>query len=164
MAAKKEHGFSVQGSFERVFDAAARATQHCGWRLDVSQPQTGSLRAIHGMNLMTYGEKIDVSVRPRPDGVCDVWVKSECRGIQMVDYGRNRKNIDAFVSALMTELQAPPQTWQPTPQQPAQAPWPGPPPAAPMPAGQGSGRFCSACGAPGQVTDRFCRGCGEPAS
>ncbi len=162
MAAKKEHGFSVNGSFERVFDAAARATQRCGWRLEYTQPQTGSMRAIHGMNLLTYGEKIDVSVRPRPDGACDVWVKSECRGIQMLDYGRNSKNISAFSGALMAELQqAPSPAWQPAPQQPAT--W-QPAPQQPAPAAQGGGRFCVKCGAPGELTDRFCRVCGEPAS
>lgn len=148
MAAKKEQGFSVPGSFDHVYGAAVRAAQRCGWRLDHTAPQSGALRAVHGVNLFTYGEKIDVAVRPRPDGACDVWVKSECRGIQMVDYGRNGKNIALFSSALMTELQASTMpAWQP-------------PPASPAP----SARFCSACGSAAEASDRFCRICGARSS
>ena len=56
------------------------------------------------MGLRSWGENITIV---SADGRADI--KSSCRGIQLVDYGKNKANVNALFSALEQLLPSQPQ-------------------------------------------------------
>ena len=61
------------------------------WNL--SYTSESGLLAYTSFSMMSYGEEIKITVSGK-----DVKLKSECTGSQMFDYGRNRGNIESFIS------------------------------------------------------------------
>lgn len=58
------------------------------------------VQAKVGMGWASWGEKISVHIAPGPGGTA-VHVRSECAfPLQLVDYGKNRKNVEHIVQGL----------------------------------------------------------------
>jgi len=54
------------------------------------------------MGMRSWGEKITITVGA--DGRTDI--KSACRGIQLIDYGKNKANVNALFAAIGQSLPA----------------------------------------------------------
>lgn len=96
MPASYQGSMTVPAPRNEVFEACVRAVPQCGFRLVQSDPETGEIQARSSMGLRSWGEKISINVGA--GGRVDI--RSVCRGIQMVDYGKNKANVNALLSAL----------------------------------------------------------------
>ena len=92
---------SYQGSMtfpagrDEIFQACIKAVSQCGFRIVESNQETAQIRASTRMGLRSWGENITIiSAGGRAD------IKSSCRGIQVIDYGKNKANVNALFSAL----------------------------------------------------------------
>ncbi len=187
MGAKAENQKIYPVSIE-YFAAKTRAIGASGLNLSLKSenpmPDGVWFRILHGMSAASYGEKITVTLKALP-GQTSVHIHSEC-GLptQLVDYGKNRKNVEAIFAyfeqgiesapaapAVQTVAPAPQQTPAPEPQ-PTPAPQPEPVPApalqpatapqpAPAPQPVRTHVFCASCGAKNNINANFCYGCGR---
>lgn len=81
---------------DEVFQACMKAVSQCGFRIARSNPESGQIEARAGMGLLSWGENITMTVST--EGRVDI--KSSFPKIQLIDYGKNRANVDALFSAL----------------------------------------------------------------
>lgn len=100
---KTSTGFPASGS--DVYQACLTAVPQCGFSIQSSNPSTGQIDARARMGVRSWGENITIAVSQ--DGRVDI--TSACRGIQMVDYGKNKANVEKIVSALTALLPPRPQ-------------------------------------------------------
>jgi hypothetical protein len=105
MPASYESYMTFPSGKDEVFQASLRAVQQCGFRIAESDPEAGRIGARTKMGVRSWGEIVTIAVTP--DGRTDI--KSSCRGIQMVDYGKNKANVNALFSAIGQLLPSPPQ-------------------------------------------------------
>ena len=119
--------------------------------------QNGSIwfRIHHGMSMASYGEKITVTVAPAQGGT-SIHILAQC-GLptQVIDYGKNKKNVAAIFRYIEDGMNAAPpaQQYAAQPvQQPVQQPV-----AQPAP---GAVKYCPNCGAPNNPQSNFCIQCG----
>lgn len=96
MPASHKGSMAFPASGSRVFQACLQAVPQCKFRVVSSNPESGEIHARASMGFRSWGENIAINVSG--DGRVDI--KSSCRGIQLVDYGKNRANVDALFSAL----------------------------------------------------------------
>jgi hypothetical protein len=82
-------------SRDEIFQACIKAVPQCGFRIVESSPGAGQIKAKTTMGLRSWGENIIII---SADGRADI--KSSCRGIQVIDYGKNKANVNALFSAL----------------------------------------------------------------
>jgi hypothetical protein len=96
MPASREGSLTFSASRDEVYQASMKAAAQCGFHVAESDQESGRIKATTGMSLRSWGEKITISVGA--DGTASI--KSSCRGIQLIDYGKNKANVNAFLSAL----------------------------------------------------------------
>lgn len=96
MPASYQSSMTVPAPRNEVFEACLKAVPQAGFRLLQSNPEAGQIQARASMGLRSWGENISISVGP--DGRVDV--RSACRGIQMIDYGKNKSNVSKLFAAL----------------------------------------------------------------
>lgn len=96
MPASRQGSMAFSAGRDEVFQASMKALSQCGFHVAESNPEAGQIKATTGMGLRSWGEKITISVSA--DGRADI--TSSCRGIQLIDYGKNKANVNAFLSAL----------------------------------------------------------------
>lgn len=127
--------------------------------------QNGTIwfRIHHGMSMASYGEKITVTVAP-VNGGTSIHILSQCgMPTQIIDYGKNKKNVAAIFRYLEDGMQSAPPAQQYAPQPaPVQQQIPAQQPAEPQqisnPANQI--RYCTNCGTPNSSESNFCIQCG----
>jgi len=105
MPASHESSMTFPAGRDEVFQACLQAISQCGFRVLGSNREAGQIDARARMSLRSWGENITVTIRD--GGIVDI--KSSCRGIQVIDYGKNRANVNALFSALGTFLPSQPQ-------------------------------------------------------
>jgi hypothetical protein len=105
MPASHESSMTFPASRDEVFQACMTAVPQCGFRIAESNPEAGRIEARTSMGLRSWGEKITINIGA--EGRADI--KSSCRGIQVVDYGKNKANVNALFSAIGQLLQPQPQ-------------------------------------------------------
>jgi hypothetical protein len=103
MPANHKASATFAASKDEIFQACLKAAQQCGFNVTASDPEAGQIAATTKMGVRSWGEKIAISVSA--DGRTDV--SSTCRGIQLVDYGKNKQNVNAFLSGLTSLLPSP---------------------------------------------------------
>jgi hypothetical protein len=96
MPASHESSMTFPAGGDEVFQACMKAASDCGFRIAESNPEAGQIEARTKMGLRSWGEIITVTISA--GGRADI--KSSCRGIQIVDYGKNKANVNALFSAL----------------------------------------------------------------
>jgi hypothetical protein len=106
MPASREDSRTFSAGRDEVYQASMEAASRCGFNIAESNPEAGQIKATTRMGLRSWGENITISVSA--DGRADI--KSSCRGIQLIDYGKNKANVNAFFAALQPLL--PPQPAQ----------------------------------------------------
>jgi hypothetical protein len=95
MPASHQSSMAVSAERIEVFDACLKAVDQCGFRVVASNRETGQVEARTKIGIRSWGETVTIMVA---EGTVDI--KSSCRGIQMVDYGKNKANVNALFSAL----------------------------------------------------------------
>ena len=105
MPASYQSSMAASAGRSEVFEACLKAVDQCGFRVVASNPEAGQIEARTKMGIRSWGEIITITVGA--EGT--VGIKSSCRGIQMVDYGKNKANVNALSSALGTLMPRPPQ-------------------------------------------------------
>ncbi len=101
MPASHQGSMTFPAGRDNVFQACLQAVSQSGFRVLGSSQETGRIDARSGAGLRSWGENIAVTVS---DGG-RVDIKSSCRGIQVIDYGKNKANVNALFSALSAALQ-----------------------------------------------------------
>jgi hypothetical protein len=87
---------------DQLFQACVNAVSQCGFKLGAVDPGSGHITATAGMGMKSWGEKITITVGA--EGRTDI--TSTCRGIQLVDYGKNKANLNALFAAIGQSLPA----------------------------------------------------------
>ena len=105
MPASYESHMTFPSGKDEVFQACMKAVPQCGFRIAESDPEAGRIGARTKMGMRSWGEIVTISITA--DGRTDI--KSSCRGIQMVDYGKNKANVNALFAAIGQFLPPPPQ-------------------------------------------------------
>ena len=90
----------VHRTFLRVLESLP------GFHIRFSDPTTGRVKAARGMNLATWGETVDVTVRSLGPGITAVTVSSHLR-FGLFDWGRNRGNVDQILGSAGVVLPRP---------------------------------------------------------
>lgn len=106
MPASHQRSMTFPAGRDEVFRACMKAVSQCGFRIAESNPEAGQIEARAGMSMRSWGERITITT----SAAGRVDIKSSCRGIQLVDYGKNKANVNALFSAL--GLLMPPQPQQ----------------------------------------------------
>ena len=77
---------------------------HPGGRVVSADPASGTILGATRMGLRSYGERIEISIRPTGPGRTHVSVTSKLRFVQLVDWGKNRTNVDLIMGAARARL------------------------------------------------------------
>lgn len=80
------------GSPDATRTAILGAFQTLGWKYTILGPDRCEARVP--VNILSWGETLTVEF----GGVNTVTITSKCRGIQVVDWGKNRQNVNQFLS------------------------------------------------------------------
>ena len=104
MVASHQDSVTFPASPDQVFDACTKAVPYCGFRVAAADPARGHIEAKSSIGFRSWGENITITVGP--DGRTDI--RSACRGIQLVDYGKNKANVTALLTAIGQLLQRQP--------------------------------------------------------
>lgn len=105
MPASHQNSAVFSAGRDEVFRACLEAVSQCGFRTVGSDPEAGRIQARSRMGLRSWGENITITVGA--GGKVDI--TSSCRGIQIIDYGKNKANVSGLFSALAPLLPPPPQ-------------------------------------------------------
>jgi hypothetical protein len=105
MPVSRQSSMTFSAGRDEVFQACIKAVSQCGFRIVESNPEAAQIKARTRVGLRSWGENITIIVSA--DSTVDI--KSSCRGIQVVDYGKNKANINALFSALGQLLPSGPQ-------------------------------------------------------
>jgi hypothetical protein len=119
MAISSEGATEFAAPYPVVFDAVCRAAQAEGMTVVGADPATGVVRVSAGMSAFSWGENADVHVWGAGEGRTGVQVRSALK-FGLVDWGRNKRNIDRLFARVGDVLAAgppppPPAGWHPDP-------------------------------------------------
>jgi len=94
--ASYQHGMNFPAGVDEVFQACVKAVSQCGFRIAGSDPESGQVEARAKISMRSWGEKIIITT----SAAGRVDIKSTCFLIQVVDWGKNKDNVNALFSAL----------------------------------------------------------------
>jgi hypothetical protein len=87
-----------------VLDAFAQALPPAGFRVSTVDPGRGMVFAVRGTSAWSWGENVTVQLgQPAPDQPTEARIHSAL-AFGLVDWGRNRKNIDLILTAVTGHL------------------------------------------------------------
>lgn len=87
-----------------VFDKAVETVVELGWRVTMAQPDPGIIQGHTPMSLASWREDLNISVLDLGTG--QVRVQMSSRAHQVIDWGKNAKNIQGFFQRLDTRLKS----------------------------------------------------------
>jgi hypothetical protein len=96
MTASHQRSMTFAAGSDEVFQACMKAVSQCGFRIAESNPEAGQIKARVRMSMRSWGEHITITT----SAAGRVDIKSSCRWIQLIDYGKNKANVNALFSAL----------------------------------------------------------------
>ncbi|MDQ4004871.1 MAG: hypothetical protein M3135_01025 [Actinomycetota bacterium] len=94
-------------------------------KVKTADPNTGRIIAGSGMSMASWGEEVIIDVWEHAPGWAGVRVTSQLKA-QLVDWGKNKKNIAKIFDAITGAVGVPPQPLPQQQQSPAQQPPPAP--------------------------------------
>lgn len=107
MAASAEKTLFIDVPYDKVFAMILTVMSNIGIKSYTCDPATKIYTGNTGMNLASYGEDLMIAVMPTVKGSA-VRIRSECSmATQVVDWGKNKKNIERFAQELSRLLGAP---------------------------------------------------------
>ncbi|MCU1370109.1 MAG: hypothetical protein JWO77_1303 [Ilumatobacteraceae bacterium] len=125
MATKAELAIDLPVPSDQAFDATYRALGTLGFGVVNADPAAGIISAKSSVDLMSWGENLELFVQPVTAISSTVIVRSALK-FGLVDWGKNKKNVAKVEAAIRAQLGA-------LPGAPAGAPAPPPPPLPPPP-------------------------------
>ena len=96
MPASHQRSMTFPAGKDEVFQACMKAVSQCGFRIAESHPEAGQIEARAKIGMRSWGERITITT----SAAGKVDIQSTCRWIQIVDYGKNKANVNALFSAL----------------------------------------------------------------
>jgi hypothetical protein len=85
-----------------VFKEAINVLNALGFKIENCDESNGAIEAKKGASFRSYGEHIKISVTSS-NGESQVQVESQVK-YQVVDYGKNRENVQKILTELDTEF------------------------------------------------------------
>jgi hypothetical protein len=113
VAMSKSETRVVPGTYDNVFRAVCDAARAEAMTLKSAEPGTGLIRLSSLASMATWGENLDVNLRPAASGV-EVTIHSSLK-FGLVDWGRNRENIEKLFRRVAGLLTATSGAWLPDP-------------------------------------------------
>jgi hypothetical protein len=96
---------SIPHAYPQVFQACVQVVANSRFRISTADPERGKIFASRGMSWLSYGEDLAIQVwQQAPDAPCGLEITSTLI-YGLVDWGRNRKNVEAIVAALPSLLE-----------------------------------------------------------
>jgi hypothetical protein len=117
VAISKTRSHVFPGHYDNVFRAVCDAAQAEAMTVSVADPGSGFVKMSSGMNLATWGENLEVRLRPVAADAVEVTVTSALK-FGLVDWGKNSTNVERVFRRLSERLAAPSGptgAWQPDP-------------------------------------------------
>ena len=90
--------------YAAVFDVVVAVLPRLPATISGADPATGIVTATTGAGMRSWGERLTVTVWEPAPGSTSVTIRSQTT-FQLVDWGKNKKNIDAFTTALASYLE-----------------------------------------------------------
>lgn len=97
MPRKYESNRRYSTSPDILFIKCQEAVGICGFELKNTIPSLSRIEARVGMSIWSFGENLSIQVAKDSS----VWVSSQCTS-QIIDYGKNRRNVERFFMTLTT--------------------------------------------------------------
>jgi rhomboid protease GluP len=97
--ASYETEIEVTGSHIDIRDAILRSFELLSWPFNSDESVNFITARVHS-SLASWGEEFTVSLAEEPV----ISLKSSCRGIQVLDWGKNKRNVEKFVEVFNTRL------------------------------------------------------------
>jgi hypothetical protein len=94
------------GEYRDVFDAVVRAVRVEGMTVTLADGAVGVVGVSSPMSAFSWGEDAEVRVWQAQPGVIGVGMQSKLK-FGLVDWGRNKKNLDRLFARVQAELDAP---------------------------------------------------------
>lgn len=94
MPASKVETRVVSAPYDGVFQAVCAAAAAEAMTVTLADPAAGVVQISRGVSLATWGENLDVRLRPVPSGT-EVTINSALK-FGLVDWGKNQQNIDTL--------------------------------------------------------------------
>jgi hypothetical protein len=117
-----------------VFDAFSAAVASLRARVERQDREAGRLEARTRMGIRSWGERVTVEVSRGSGGRTHVVVSSKLRA-QLVDWGKNKENVERIMRVASATLPVPPAASGVPPSVPPPPSAPGEPPPLPPPPG-----------------------------
>jgi hypothetical protein len=117
VAISKTQSHVFPGNYDNVFRAVCDAARAEAMLVSVADPGSGYVKMSSGANLATWGENLEVRLRPAAADAVEVTVTSALK-FGLVDWGKNSANVDKVFRRIAERLSAPSQpagAWQPDP-------------------------------------------------
>jgi hypothetical protein len=117
VAISKTQSHVFPGNYDNVFRAVCDAARAEAMLVSVADPGSGYVKMSSGANLATWGENLEVRLRPAAADAVEVTVTSALK-FGLVDWGKNSANVDKMFRRIAERLSAPSQpggAWQPDP-------------------------------------------------
>ena len=97
------------GEQAAVFHAAVSALEAQQMSISAADPATGAIEASTGTTMRSWGEDLSIQVTAGEPGKVGVTITSKVK-LQLVDWGKNKKNIDALFGSIDAVLRGGPAT------------------------------------------------------
>jgi hypothetical protein len=110
------------GPYDTVFRAVSDAVRAEGMTVQSGDPAAGRIRLSSGVSFATWGENLDVTLRPVAANGVEVTIQSSLK-FGLVDWGRNSANIERLFRRAAELLAAPGGAWLPDPSARHQLRW-----------------------------------------
>lgn len=122
MANRSQQTRLYPGEQAELFLAACQAAAREDMKIVNANPAYGVATLSTGMTMASWGENLDLHVLPAGPGAVSVTLSSGLK-FGLVDWGRNKRNIDRFFTALSSMVLPAPPGWLPDPAQRHQYRW-----------------------------------------
>ncbi len=94
--------FVYKLSYERVFKEVKNALSDCKFKIKEADESSGKINASAGISIWSWGENINILVSKTSEGTqVDAYSGTK---LQLIDWGKTRKNITNFFAALNKRL------------------------------------------------------------
>lgn len=102
------------GEYGPVFEAVRQAAAAAGLNVAAADPATGRLEMTSSVSLASWGERMEVQVGQAAPGSQVVRMRSALK-FGLVDWGKNKRNVERLLAAVDALLAAPAAGWHADP-------------------------------------------------
>ncbi len=107
MATKAELAVDLPVPSQQAFDATYRALGSLGFGLSHADPAAGLITAKSSVDLMSWGENLELYIQPTTATTSTVLIRSALK-FGLVDWGKNKKNVTKVADAIRAHVNSTP--------------------------------------------------------